>query len=214
MSIIIHISGFAGVGKLTVARALTTRLHTIGDARLIDNHTIMNPAFALFPIGSPEWWRVVGEVRRAAYGALVDLPPYTAVVATNVLVVGSPSDEDVAAALREAAAARGATLLAVTLTAEPDEHRRRLTDPSRGRYKLTDWDTALWMQARYDLMQPGGWAHLGIDTTALSPEETAEAILAHPVVTAYALAVASESTARTDAEPTAVVATVESMPTG
>ena len=46
---IIHINGWPGTGKLTVGRLLAERL----GARLVDNHTLLNPAEALFSRSDP-----------------------------------------------------------------------------------------------------------------------------------------------------------------
>ncbi len=46
---ILQINGWPGVGKLTVGRIVAKEL----GGRLLDNHTIYNPAFALTEFRSP-----------------------------------------------------------------------------------------------------------------------------------------------------------------
>jgi hypothetical protein len=49
MSLILHINGWPGSGKLTIGRIVAGRL----GARLLDNHTVLNPAEALFERDDP-----------------------------------------------------------------------------------------------------------------------------------------------------------------
>ena len=57
---IIHINGWPGLGKLTVARIVAERLC----AHLVDNHVILNPALAIADHGSAAFTKITQEIRR------------------------------------------------------------------------------------------------------------------------------------------------------
>jgi predicted kinase len=61
---LIQLNGWPGVGKLTIARRLAERL----SARVLDNHSIYNVAFALTKPRSPEFYETVRAVREVACG--------------------------------------------------------------------------------------------------------------------------------------------------
>jgi cytidylate kinase len=60
---ILQINGWPGVGKLTVGRIIAKEL----GGRLLDNHTIYNPAFALTEFRSPAFYDTVRAVRDVAF---------------------------------------------------------------------------------------------------------------------------------------------------
>ncbi|MBN9087803.1 MAG: hypothetical protein J0J01_12910 [Reyranella sp.] len=76
---IVHINSYPGVGKLTIGRALA---ELIG-ARLLDNHSVFNVAFALTEFRSPAFYDTVRAVREIAYQRILELPAGVPVVLTN-----------------------------------------------------------------------------------------------------------------------------------
>lgn len=79
---ILNINGYPGVGKLTIGTIVAERL----DAKLLDNHTIYNPAFALTEFKSEAHLRLTRAVRDLCYDQVLALPAGTAVVMTNALM--------------------------------------------------------------------------------------------------------------------------------
>src|SRR6202030_2215671 len=73
--------GFAGTGKLTVARVLRDRLAAHGaQVRLVDNHYINNPILHLIDVDGEKplpagTWDRVGEVRDAVFRTIEMLSP-------------------------------------------------------------------------------------------------------------------------------------------
>ena len=83
---IVHINSYPGVGKLTIGRLLAERL----GAKLLDNHSMCNVAFALSELNSPAFCETVRAVRETAYALVLDLPAETPVILTNGYSQGSP----------------------------------------------------------------------------------------------------------------------------
>ena len=77
------------------------------------------------------------------------------------------------------AVARGAHLVAVLLDCAPEENARRLISPGRSdALKLTDTAKLQQLRATYKLLRALAEHTVEIDTTNLSPEQTAARILA------------------------------------
>lgn len=87
---IIHLNGWPGSGKLTVARETARKL----EARLLDNHTLHDVAGRLCDRDTPEYWELCYQVRAAAYGRTRVLPPHEVVVMTNALTHESDRDRE------------------------------------------------------------------------------------------------------------------------
>jgi thymidylate kinase len=171
---IIHINGWPGTGKLTVGRLLAKRL----SARLVDNHTLLNPAEALFSRSDPLHASLRRQIRQAVFDHAVRADPAESFVFTDAL----SDDEDDSATFswyRDLAAARGADLVAILLDCAPEENARRLASPGRSEaLKLTDIAMLRRLRANYKLLRGLAERTIEIDTTDLSPDQAMARILA------------------------------------
>jgi len=177
MPVIVNIAGYPGVGKSTVGRLVAEGLK----GRFVANHDSMAPAFALFDVGSPDWWSLVESIRCSTLLSATSICADTSIVFTNVLVSGQARDRRLIEQLA-ILGRRNDGLLAFTLIADEDVRRRRLTDPARLPPKLVDWKIGQQLPIRYALAddyfyESVGAAHQIIDTTELSAAETASGIL-------------------------------------
>lgn len=171
---IVELNGGGGVGKLTIGRILADALN----ARLLDNHTIYNPAFATTEFRSPEFYDTVRAVRSIAFQRAAMLPPPTPII----LTVASGRDQewgrDWQQAIRALADKRGVALLGVHLQCALEENARRMRSPSRALLrKLTepgDLDDGI---ARPVLLDHCDLV-LDLDITAFDPSQAARQILA------------------------------------
>jgi len=166
--ILIHINGWPGAGKLTVGRALAERL---GGA-LLDNHTLLNPAEALFDRKDPGYAELRSGVRRLVLqGAAAD-------ASKRPLVVTDALGDDEAHLLEDwrlVAAARHALFLPVVLDCAWEENRRRLVSQGRKeRHKLTRIEVLDSLRKEHALLRPAD--AFGLDATFLLPEESARRI--------------------------------------
>jgi thymidylate kinase len=172
MDQIIHINGWPGCGKLTIARLLAGRLN----GKLLDNHTLLNPAEALFERTDPLHASLRRQVRASVLGHAAQLPAGVPLILTDALA-DDKTDRAFFDDYRTLATTRGARLIAVLLDCERDENVRRLTSAGRAELqKLTDPDFLDQLRATYQLLRPKGVELIEIDVSALSPDEAAARI--------------------------------------
>lgn len=172
MSIVVHINGWPGSGKLTIARLLADRL----GARLIDNHVLLNPAEALYQRGEPGHAMLHAETRALVLRHAANLPAKVPLVFTDAL---SDDAEDTAryTACHSLAVARGSRCVPVVLDIDEAENERRLAEPGRSAHrKLMDLAVLRAMRARYRLLRPPGC--IVLDVTHRTPDGAAAAIIA------------------------------------
>ena len=168
--IVIH--GAAAVGKLTVANEIAERT----GYKVFHNHLTIDCAKPVFEFGTEGFWRIVGSLR-------IEVVAETAregidLIHTFCYVKGE--DDDYFTKLIAAAKGNGGTVHIVLLTCGDEERKRRIVSESRKTIgKLTDPATVTKSKVP-DLESPlPGRETLIIDTTDLSPAETAERIIQH-----------------------------------
>src|SRR5262245_7180495 len=96
-NVILYLIGFAGTGKLTIAKAILARAPFL----LVDNHFINNVVFSLIDMDGnsplpPRVWENVGKVRSIVFDTMRYLSkPARNFVLTNELVEGDEEDAKV-----------------------------------------------------------------------------------------------------------------------
>jgi hypothetical protein len=179
----IYLFGFAGSGKLTIAKEIAERW----DCVLVDNHHVNNVIFALIDIDQhgegqlPDAvWDHVMRVRQAAMDAIRALArPRRNFVFTNELIEGVDRHAVFFHDIAELAKDRGAYLLPVRLHVDADELARRIASPEREeKLKLTNPDVALEKAQNEEVFRPEGHDYMDLDVTSLEPAESAQRILA------------------------------------
>jgi hypothetical protein len=181
-NLFVYLVGFAGTGKLTIARAFA---RLVG-AKVVDNHWINNPIFGLIDSDGvtplpDEVWAQVAKVREAVLETIAMLAkPETNFVLTHEGVEGDPIDQAVFESIRSAAARRGARFVAVRLLCEEGELVRRIQSPERaGLLKCVDPADAINKSRHHVVLDPRLPATLTLDVTTRTAEGSAAAILAH-----------------------------------
>lgn len=166
---IIHINGWPGTGKSTISRLVAARL----GSRLVDNHSICNPAFSVTDFGTETFTRVVRQVRNLIFDEIERAPPGARFIVTNVLI----EHEDDAALferIRQLAVRRACPFLAVRLSCELAENLARLDNRERAvLHKLTDVERLRDLRDNHALPTPPGLRLLEHDTTKTAPESNA-----------------------------------------
>ena len=170
---IIHLNGWPGSGKLTVARAVARKLV----ARLLDNHTLHDVASRLCERHTREYWELYFQVRDVAFKRIRAMPSQEVIVMTNALTLESDRDRLVWAAVKALALDRGVPLVAVTLQCSLDENVRRIASESRRDRKLTDPAPLIEWRSTLTLLTDSSVRSLAIDNTHRSPEHVADEIV-------------------------------------
>lgn len=172
MSNIVHINGWPGVGKLTVARIVSQRV----GYRLVDNHMLLNPAEVLFSRDDPLHGSLRKTIRKAFFEHAAQRTE-PSLIFTNALA-DDPGDRVFHEEVAELANCRPSQLISVVLDCAEEENLRRLQDEQRKLHlKLTDGDVLKSIRSRYGLFFPENC--LAIDTTHLPPEAVAMQIVDH-----------------------------------
>lgn len=176
----IYLIGFAGCGKLTIAKAIQARY----DCILVDNHFVNNVIFSLIdPDGKTRLpdsvWENVNRVRSAVLDTIRDLSkPGRTFIFTNELLEGEERDLKLFQEIAEIARYRNAFFLPVRLTITPDELARRVISGGRAKqFKETDSQAALLKAQERKVFKPDGFSSLEIDVTTKTAEDVAESIL-------------------------------------
>jgi len=171
---IIHLNGWPGTGKLTIAREVAREL----EARLLDNHALHDVALRLCDQYTNEYWELYYQVRDVAYRRVRALPPDEAIVMTNALTLESDREREAWAAVKALALNRGVPLVAVTLQCSLDENVRRIASEGRRHRKLTDPAPLIEWRSRFTLLTDGSVPSLTIDNTNCGPDQVAKEIVA------------------------------------
>lgn len=172
-SVIIHLNGWPGSGKLTVAREVARLL----DARLLDNHTLHDVALRLCDQYTREYWELYYQVRDVAYRRIRALPSHEVIVMTNALTLESDREREAWAAVKALALNRGVPLVAVTLQCSLEENVRRIESEGRRHRKLTDPAPLIEWRSKFTLLTDASVRSLTIDNTNRSPDEVANEIV-------------------------------------
>jgi len=172
--LIIHINGWPGVGKLTVAREVARKL----GARMLDNHTLHDVAIRLCDRGTDEYWNLYYQVREVAYHRVRAMPRDEIIVMTNALLSESEREREAWDAVKRLAADRADTLVAVILECSLDENVRRIAAEDRRHRKMIDPAPLIEWRSQYTLLTHGATQSLTIDNSSRTPDDAADEIVA------------------------------------
>lgn len=179
---IIYLLGFPGTGKYTIAKEVCKQ----ADVKLVDNHLINNPVFALIgdkgkTLMPPVVWDQTAKVRAVVLDTMKTLsPPDYSFVFTNVLIENDPVDREIYEAIENTAIARKATFIPVRLICEIEENMQRITHPDRKLHmKTLHPETARKFRENHEIMQTNHPNELTLDVTNLQPQSATQIILNH-----------------------------------
>ena len=168
---LVFLHGPAASGKLTIARALATRLAY----PVFHNHLTVDLLTTVFPFGSEPfvrlrssfWTAVIAEAARAGRSLLFTFTP------EETVPVGFPGH------IRQVVENEGGRTHFVRLAVGEAEQERRLTSEDRRSFhKLADVDVLRSIRSQQgDIEQPP--VDLSVDTDVTRPPEAAALIIAH-----------------------------------
>jgi thymidylate kinase len=171
--VIVHINGWPGVGKLTVAREVARRL----EARLLDNHTIHDVPGRLCERNTSGYWDLYYRVRDVAYDYVRAMPPSEVLVMTNALLAESEREREAWLAVKQLAASRSTRLVSITLECALEENVRRIVSEERRHRKLVDAEALIEWRSKYTLLTDNTTPSRTIDNTARTPDQVADEIV-------------------------------------
>lgn len=172
---VIYLTGKPGVGKYTVAKALSKHGFII-----CDNQLINNPIFELLQYDGftkmPDFaWEAIGRIRDAVLNFL-SIHTQNNYVLTNNLYEDE-GDRQLYEQVKQMAFSRKSVLVPVRLLISEEEHLKRVTQPERrNRWKSIDPIDVYDQTPLLKIEDPN---LLELDVTFLSPESAASQILRH-----------------------------------
>lgn len=179
-NVIIYLIAFAGTGKLTIAKELSSRIN----ARIVDNHLINNPIFSLISLDGktplPELvWDKVAQVREAVFTTIEEASPKDFnFIFTNELLESSEADKSIYYRVAAIAKKRNSIFVPVRLVCDIEELAKRVNSPERiSSFKMTDIFSTREKFAKEKLFMPDAPYAFSIDITNLTPQESAEEII-------------------------------------
>lgn len=181
-SYVLHINGFPGTGKLTVAKELAK----VGDIRLIDNHMLNNPIFTLVRENSvdpipEEAWVAIRAIRQIVLDGFTTIAkPHLNFAMTNCLGHEDEEDYKIYEQIRDAITKSGRAYIPVLLTCSEEENLTRIMDEGReANMKMRDTNGLRELRNKFTLAGKDHPNVLQLDITALQPHEAATFIRKH-----------------------------------
>ncbi|KAJ4137174.1 hypothetical protein NW768_002755 [Fusarium equiseti] len=179
---IIHINGYPGTGKLTIARKLVEVLSHC-NAKLIHNHLLIDPVDAILPRSSPEYQPARRALRSVIFDAIAKSPD----TKNSIHVFTDFQSNDfigrgVMGEYINLAERHKSLLVPITLTCSKEENLRRLASYERGFHgKLTEPLVVEHLRNATEVYQwpEGQPLHLKLDVTELTVAEAVLAIVEH-----------------------------------
>jgi hypothetical protein len=167
---LIFIHGAAAVGKLTVARELAA----LTGLRLFHNHLTVDLVSAVFEFGSPPFIALREKIWLSVFRAAAGRDVSLIFTFNPERTVRECFIQDTIAAVESG----GGQVVFVELTCTPDELERRIESPSRsdfGKLRSLELYRKLKAAGAFDFptLPDSG---LSLDTTEISPKETARLI--------------------------------------
>jgi len=169
--IIIH--GPPAAGKLTVSKELAART----GFKVFHNHISIDCVKPVFEFGSQPFWRLITTIRNETFAEAARAD----VSLIHTFCYAKGEDDDQYRRFIATVEDNGGTVHSVLLYCDDETRRQRIVAEERTRIgKLTDPDSIDMSREKFDLFSPlPGWETLVIDTTEVSPAESAARIIEH-----------------------------------
>ncbi|OQD92824.1 hypothetical protein PENSOL_c037G02112 [Penicillium solitum] len=169
---IVHLNGFPGVGKLTIACSL---LKPLPSAKLVHNHLLINPADAVLHRTQPGYQTLRRGIRSSIFSALANEPATfnTTYIFTDFQISRATTTS--------ARPSRQAVLVPILLFCDENTNMERLVSSDRELHsKLTDVDLVTQFRREEDIHRFTGHPnYLELDVSNFTPEEAAKRIFEH-----------------------------------
>jgi hypothetical protein len=178
---LIHILGFSGVGKYTIAKIL----HKKTGMKIVDNHLINNPIFGVIDLLNggklpSNVWDQTRKIRHAILETIETISPaHYSFIFTNILYKDDEPDQRALESIIDLTVKRKATYVPVRLHCDVEENAKRIVQPTRAdRLKPINKDRTYHDHQLIEVNHPNV---LNLDVTNLSAEQSADIILQHAI---------------------------------
>ncbi|KAF6804264.1 hypothetical protein CSOJ01_10295 [Colletotrichum sojae] len=176
----IYINGYPGIGKLTIAKELQSRLQ---HSKIYHNHLMIDPIAPIVDRTSPNYQAIRTSLRRHLLDviATVEEARPTSWIFTDsrsTSADGKAAAED----YKNAAAKRGVPFIPIILHCDLEENLQRIVHEERcsGQHiKLRDADVLRSIRTEEEIYHFGVEQELDLDITTIESAEAAETILVH-----------------------------------
>ena len=175
MTTIIYLTGKPGVGKYTIAKALSKHGYIICDNQLVNNpifELLQYDGFTKIPdVG----WDKISCIRNSVFEFLTSYTQNNYVLTNNLYE--DEGDRKLYEQVKQMAHSRGSLFVPIRLLITEEEHLKRVVRPERReRWKSIDPLDVYDKTPLLAIVHPN---FLELDVSDLSPESAAEAILNH-----------------------------------
>jgi hypothetical protein len=126
---VILINGFPGVGKLTIARALQKKIGA--NARLIDNHLLIDPVEAIEPGRNFAHYKLRKAFRHVAFEGIRAIEEKEITIIMTQCLAATPNDLESFQEHAAIACARGVPFVNINITCDEDTNKARLCSNDR-----------------------------------------------------------------------------------
>jgi hypothetical protein len=178
---IIHINGFPGIGKLTIARKLVDLLKPF-NGKLVHNHLLIDPAGAVLPRSSNDYQPLRRAIRATVFDTLAKSPDtFDSVFVFTDFQSNDDIGHSVIAEYCSMAMRRSCALVPIILTCSKEENLRRLGTTERSMHgKLTDLELVSYIRDNDEVYRfPDGPLQMELDVTNLDADAAARLIYKH-----------------------------------
>lgn len=174
-TVVVYLTGKPGVGKYTVAKALSEHRFIICDNQLINNpifEVLQYDGYAKVPDFA---WEAIAGIRDAVLDFLTICNKNNYVLTNNLYE--DDGDRQLYEQVKQMALSRGSVFVPVRLLITEEEHLRRIKQPERrARWKSIDPQDVYDQTPLLKIEDPN---LLELDITAQSPVDAAEQIIMH-----------------------------------
>lgn len=169
---IVHLNGMPGVGKFTVANLLAEKLN----ARLIDNHLVIDLVLAVCERGSPHYSSMIKRINDVILEQIAETPDKTFIF-TNALATEISGDRERFEQFSQFTKNKNLPFVQIFLDCDLEENKKRIISENRKlKGKLLDPNEIETLRKNYTIYHPPTEYELAIETTHLSPEDVSEQI--------------------------------------
>ncbi|MCJ1467681.1 hypothetical protein MMC07_006306 [Pseudocyphellaria aurata] len=178
---IVHINGFPGTGKFTIARLIVDKLSAF-NAKLVPNRLLIHPADVILPRSSEDYQPLRQALRAAVFETLIkSRDTFDSLYIFTDFQSNDELGRSVVAEYASMAKLRNCAFIPIIISCTKEENLRRLESAERARRnKLTDTSVLSSMRSDCEVHRSEDEPYqMVLNTTNFQPEDAADTISSH-----------------------------------